>query len=224
MPLNAAGPGSSHHEAIDHCLRSGHRVHDIQARVCAFRHKRAPTSGEVIEKASEFRDFQNVPTAAPLLLAQKATCARFVAATVASAKGEEHDAQANRDTRQGGNSPVGLLRHRRLAGDGACRRCPRHGRHRLDPDLHGPGPVHDLAGPRALLRRPGANQERSLGADAVLCVGLSHHSPVAAVRVQPGIRQYGDAGRRHQFQILHWRPVEGLHAGPPSSWARSRSG
>ncbi len=65
----------------------------------------------------------------------------------------------------------------------ACRRRPvpggwpgrrtERGGHRLDTDLHRAGAVHDDAGPGTVLWRAGAQQERAVGADAV----LRHHLP-----------------------------------------------
>src|SRR3990170_2689527 len=102
-------------------------------------------------------------------------------------------------------------------------------RHRVDALCDRAGAPDDDAGPRALLRGPGARQERAFGVDAVLYDHGSRFRAVDDLWLQPGLRYEWNVGgrgqsallRRWSRQVLHgWRP--GGVAGRDDSRVRVR--
>ena len=87
---------------------------------------------------------------------------------------------------------------------------------RLDDDLLGAGAVHDPARPGAVLRRPGAAQERAVRAGPMPGHRRPGDDPVVGVRLQPGLLQ-----RRHHpfWGSLDWAFLNGVDSTPNTDYA-----
>ena len=85
---------------------------------------------------------------------------------------------------------------RRARGGGAGAASRRHRRHRLGAHRLGARPDDDAARPRALLRRPGAREERPQRPHAVRPLGRHRRRAVDPRRLQPGLRHRQRVDRR----------------------------
>ena len=96
--------------------------------------------------------------------------------------------------------PAGYRQETRRSGQGHQER-PDGGRQRLDADQRGAGADDDRSGAGAVLRRPGAQEERAEHHDAQLrSDGHGFHS-VGGGRLQPGVRRRERVFRRSALSV-----------------------
>ena len=79
------------------------------------------------------------------------------------------------------------------------------GRQRLDDDVDRSRPADDHPGPRVVLRRPGASEERAVGAHPRFLHGVRRHRDLGGLRLQPRLHRRLHHHRRPRQAVLEGR-------------------